>query len=104
MEGSGRSAFSPRRMRCAATPKNPSKGGEPFAVLHPHAIGDKALDIRELDQFDLAIGDQIGAADIEVIPTATREVFELPAGVVFAKIKLEPDARQSVQQRPVQFL
>ena len=72
--------------------------------LHPRALGDEAFDIGKLLQRDLALGDQIGAADIEIIAAAAREIFELPAGVVLAEIELEADARQAVEQFLVELL
>ena len=73
-------------------------GGDGLAVLHPRAFGDKAIDIGKLLQPDLALDDQVGAADVEIIAAAAGEIFELPAGVVLAEIELEADALQAVEQ------
>ena len=56
-----------------------------------------------LDQPDLAVGDQLGAADIEVIAAAAGAKFQRPAGAVFAEF--EPKARllQPRQQRRVEL-
>ena len=79
-------------------------GGDGLAVLHPRALGDKAVDIGKLLQRDLALDDQIRAADVEIIAAAAGEIFELPAGVVFAEIELEADARQALEQILVELL
>ena len=79
-------------------------GGDGLAVLHPGAVGDKAFDIGELLQLDIALDDQVGAADVEIIAAAAGEVFELPAGIVLAEIELEAGARQPLQQLLVELL
>src|SRR3981189_360767 len=78
-------------------------GGKRLAALHPRSISDKRLDIRKLSQSDLTAHDEIGAADVEIVAAAAREVFELPAGAVVAEIELETDALQPVEQFLVEF-
>ena len=79
-------------------------GGDDLAVLHPRAVGGEAVDIGKLLQRDIALDDQVGAADIEIIAAAAGEVFELPAGVVFAEIELEAGALQAFEQFLVERL
>ena len=60
--------------------------------------------IGELLQRDIALDDQVGAADVEIIAAAAGEIFELPAGIVLAEIELEADALQAVEQFLVERL
>ena len=78
-------------LRLVAGRQHDQVGGERLAALHPHAVGDEGFDIGKLDQPDRAAGDQIGAADVEIIAAAAGEVFELPAGAAVAEIELEAD-------------
>ena len=73
------------------------------AVAHACAVGDEAFDVGELRQRDLALGDHVGAADIEVVAAAAREIFELPAGAVVAEVELEAAPREPVEQRLVEL-
>src|SRR5258708_24588956 len=73
-------------------------GGQRFAGVHERAFAHEARDIRELHHSDLAFDDQIRAADVEVVAAATGEVFELPAGSVFAEIELEAATVEPIQQ------
>ena len=68
------------------------------------AAGGEGCDVVELAQRDLAVGDEIGAADIEIIAAAARQIFELPAGVALAVIQLESDPGKPVEQRLVEIL
>ena len=79
-------------------------GGNGLAVLHLRALGDEAFDVGKLLQRDLALDDQVGAADVEIIAAAAGEIFELPAGAVLAEIELEADALQAVEQLLVELL
>ena len=47
---------------------------------------------------DIALYDQVGAADVEIIAAAAGEIFELPAGIVLAEVELEADALQALEQ------
>ena len=78
-------------------------GGENLAASHPRAIGDEFSDVGKLRQPHLAVDDQIGAADVEIIAAAARQVFELPAGAVVAEIELEAALREAVEQRLIQL-
>ena len=64
----------------------------------------KAVDIGELDQSDLAVGDQVRAADIETVAAAAGQVLELPAGAVLAEVELEADGGEAVQEVLVERL
>ena len=58
------------------------------AVAQPHAVGfDIGFDIGRLDQLDLAVGDQLGGADVEIIAAAAGAEFQRPAGAVLADIR-----------------
>ena len=50
-------------------------------------ICEQALEVGELREPDLALGDEIGAADVEVVAAAAGEVHELPAGAVLAELR-----------------
>src|SRR5215210_1162307 len=75
-----------------------------LAVLQPRALSDELRDVGKLPQRDLALHDEIGAADVEVITAAARQVFELPAGSVLPEIEPESDAGQLIEQLLIQFL
>ena len=79
-------------------------GGKRVAAAHPRPFSDKLGDIGKLHQSYFTFNDQIGTADIEVVAAAAGEVLELPARSVFAKIKLEPDALQLIEEFLVQIL
>ena len=53
---------------------------------------------------DLALYDQIGAADIEIITAAAGKIFELTASAIFAEIELEAFALEPIEQILVQLL
>ena len=69
-----------------------------LAALHLGAGGGEGLDVGKLLERDLALHDQVGAADIEIIAAAACEIFELPAGIALAEVELESDAREPLQQ------
>ena len=71
------------------------------SVLQPRATGFEPVDIVHLGQPDLAIGDQVGAADIEVVAAAACQVLELPARPVLSEIQPETAGLQPVEERPV---
>src|SRR6185295_10114940 len=79
-------------------------GRNDLAALHPGAFGRERLDIRKLLQRDLALDQEIGAADIEIIAAAPRKIFELPAGIVLAEIELEADLAQPLEQLGIERL
>ena len=79
-------------------------GREQFAISHPCTFGVESRDIRKLCQPHLAVDDQIGATDVEIIAAAARQVLELPAGAAFAEVELESALRQSVEQRLIECL
>src|SRR5215831_10665529 len=78
--------------------------GNGLAVAHPRARRDEAGDIGKLHQTDLARDDQIGAADVEVVPAAAGEVLELPTRPVLAEIELEPEPLEPVEELPIELL
>src|SRR5439155_16598505 len=78
--------------------------GERIAAAHPRPLCDEPGDIGKLHQAYLAGNDHIGAAAIEVVPAAAREVVELPARSVFTEIELESHALQRIEKVLVQFL
>src|SRR5690606_36302300 len=47
------------------------------AVLQPRPFGHEALDVVELQQADLAVDDEAGAAGVEIIAAATPAIFHL---------------------------
>src|SRR4051812_23324831 len=73
-------------------------GGAYLARPHLRSSRHELLDVGELHDPDLTRNDEVRAADVEVVPAATREVFELPAGTVLAEIKLEAYPGEAVQQ------
>src|SRR6266850_8217707 len=79
-------------------------GGKRLAAAHPRSPGDELRDIGKLHQTNLAFGNQIGTADIEIIAAAAGEVLELPARSVFAEIELESPPRQPLEKFAVQLL
>ena len=60
------------------------------AVAQAEAVGDIGFDIAGLDQLDLAVGDQLGSANVEIIAAAAGAEFQWPAGAVLAIF--EPEA------------
>ena len=56
-----------------------------------------------LDQAHFAPHQQIRTADIEVIATTTRTIFQRPASAIIAEFQPEADSFQSIQQWFVQF-
>src|SRR5581483_4404555 len=79
-------------------------GAKDVSALHSCAFGDKAGNVGELHEIDLAFDDEIGAADIEVIAAAAGEIFELPAAAVVAEVELEAFAGETVEQIAVDLL
>jgi hypothetical protein len=73
-------------------------GRQQVAAAQPCALGDEPGDVGELHQADRAVDDQVGAADIEVVPAAAGQVLELPARAVRAEIEPEADPLQAVEQ------
>ena len=64
-------------------------GRNDIPVLQFGAFGDEGVDIVELDQPDLAVDDQVGAAHVEIIAAAAVHELELPARFVFV---VDPEA------------
>ncbi len=62
-------------------------GRDRLAALHLRAAGDEGVDIGKLFQRDLALDDQIGAADVEIIAAAAGEVLELPCRPVAPTVR-----------------
>jgi hypothetical protein len=79
-------------------------GSDPVATAHQHTVGDKLGDVGELHQPDLALDDEIGAADVEIIAAAAGQVLELPARAILAEIVPEADALQRVEEILVELL
>src|SRR5262249_46204490 len=79
-------------------------GVEDVAVAKSGAVGDEFRDVEELDQRDVAVDDQVGAADVEIIAAAAGQILELPTSAVVSKIEPEPALCESVEQRLVEFL
>src|SRR5438105_6149121 len=77
--------------------------GKRIAGAHPRPLRDEPGDIGKLHQSYLALNDQVGAADIEVVAAAAREVLELPARSAFPEIKLEAHALQPIEKVLVHF-
>src|SRR5262245_39991960 len=84
-------------LRPVAGGEHDQVGGNGLAVLHPGAFGRERLDICKLLERDLALDQQVGAADVEIVAAAAGEVLELPAGVVLAEIELEADFAQALE-------
>ena len=78
--------------------------GKRIAGAHPRPLRDEPGDIGKLHQSYLALNDQVGAADIEVVAAAAREVLELPARSAFPEIKLEAHALERIEKVLVHFL
>ena len=72
--------------------------------MHAGPVGDELVDIGELDQPDLAVGDQVRAADVEVVTAAALEILELPARTFGSEVKLESGARKAIEKVPVESL
>src|SRR5882672_1044701 len=62
--------------RCAISPPN---------NLATSASWNELGDVGELHEAHLALDQQVGAADVEVVAAAARQVLELPAGVLLAE-------------------
>src|SRR4029453_15726045 len=67
-------------------------------------ILEQSLELVYLREADLAFGDEVGAADVEVVAAAGREVHELPAGVVLAEVETKSPFLEPIEQRLVQVL
>src|SRR5204862_3777110 len=78
-------------LRPIAGRKHDQIGRKNLAALHPDAFGRERLDIGKLFERDLALDEEVGAADVEIITATAGEVLELPAGIVLAEIELEAD-------------
>ena len=64
------------------------------------ALGDEAVDVGKLQQPDLAVDDQVRAADIEVIAAAAPQILHLQPGLVLAVVQPEAARCEPVEQRP----
>ena len=69
-----------------------------FTIFQRYPISGEPVDISILNQFDFLFGNQIRSANIEIIAATARQLFKLPAGVVFAIIKLKTDCAQLVEK------
>src|SRR6266850_5520782 len=79
-------------------------GAQYRPVLHAGTFGDELGDVRKLREADLAVGDEVRAADVEVVAAAAREIQELPSGPFLAVAEPEPFALQPVEERAVELL
>ena len=61
------------------------------------------VNLVELHKINLALGKQVRTANIEIITATTGEIFKLPAGIVIAKIQLEPNIFQTIKKRLIGF-
>lgn len=69
-------------------------GGNDGAARHLCAVGDEAVNVRVRDDGDLAVDDEVGAADVEVVAAAGLQVLELPAVVLMVEAEAgAPQAR-----------
>src|SRR5207244_1244152 len=78
--------------------------GQRLAVAQARASRGEPGDVRKLREADPAFGDEVRAADVEVVAAAARQVLELPAGAVFPEVELESLALQRIEQRLVELL
>ena len=62
-------------MRRTAEGKDDDVGLEERAVLEADAVGLELLDLDALLDLDLAVADELGAADVEVVSAAVAEVL-----------------------------
>src|SRR5207249_425482 len=75
-------------------------GGEDDKI----GVLQQRVELGELREPDLAFGDEIGAADVEVVAAAASEVHELPAGSVLAETEPEALALEPLEELPVEVL
>src|SRR3954469_2091216 len=71
---------------------------------HQLGVFQQRTQVLELGQADLPLGDQVGAADVEVVAAAAGEVHELPAGSVLAIAQPEAFALEPLEQVLVEML
>src|SRR6202012_3750610 len=63
-------------------------GGQFGAVLQHHAVLGEVVDLA-LGQLDLAAGDQVGRADLDVGARPSAQVLHEPAGAILAPVVVE---------------
>ncbi|MCO5546654.1 hypothetical protein L7F22_000088 [Adiantum nelumboides] len=68
-------------------------GVELGAVGEPHPLLGELLHLPA-DQLHLAVGDELGGADVDVVARAAAQVLHEQAGVVVAEVQLEPGLLQ----------
>ena len=88
---------------CSRSPARPDRPRSVAPSLQRQAIGRERLDVGRLDQADLAVGDQLGTADVEIIAAAAGAEFQRPAGAVLAEFEPETGPLQPRQQRRVEL-
>src|SRR6185369_1758862 len=76
----------------------------PRGEHHEVGVSQQLGELVELRQADLAVGDEVGAADVVVVAAAAREVHELPAGAVLAVAQPEAPLLEALEQIPVELL
>src|SRR5271165_240505 len=78
--------------------------GNDAPIVQAHAAGDKAVDVVILNEADVAIGDQLRAAAIEIISAVASAELHLMAGLILAEVKFEAAPAQPFEQVLVDLL
>src|SRR6185369_13125678 len=76
----------------------------PRGEHHEVGVSQQLGELVELRQADPAVGDEVGAADVEVVAAAAREVHELPACAVLAVAEPETLPLEALEQVLVEML
>ena len=76
----------------------------PRGEYHEVGLLEQLLELVELGEADPAVGDEIRAADVEVVAAAAGEVQELPAGPVLAVAEPEALLLEPIEEGLVEIL
>src|SRR5262249_28015108 len=76
----------------------------PGGEHHQVGLFQQLLELIELREADPAFGDEVGAADVEVVAAAAGEVQELPAGPVLAVAEPEALLLEPIEEFLVELL
>src|ERR1041384_599612 len=76
----------------------------PRGEYHEVGLLQQLLELGELGEADPAVGDEIRAADVEVVAAAAGEVQELPAGPVLAVAEPEALLLEPIEEGLVEIL
>src|SRR6202020_2213264 len=77
-------------------------GRDDAPVGESQPAGFEPVDVARVPQCDGTVGDQVGAADVDVVAAALAQVLHVEPGVVGLVVGLEPGCVQAVEQFGVQ--